>query len=239
MSPALVESDVEEAALGWFQDLGYAVRFGPEIAPGEVAAERDDLTSAVLPVRLRDAIARLNPGLPQSAVDDAVRKLLVPPSASLVANNRAFHSFLVSGVPVEYRRPDGTIAGVQAKVIDFEHTEENNFLVVNQFAVINGPINRRPDIVVFVNGLPLAVIELKNAADENATTWTAFKQLQTYKQQIPALFVYNEALIISDGLKARIGSLTADQERFAPWRTIRGDDLAPAVMPELEGKRPA
>src|SRR5208337_879351 len=137
-------------------------------------------------------------------------------------------------VEIEYRRADGTIAGDRVRLIDFERPERNDFVAVNQFTVIEGQHNRRPDIVVFVNGLPLAVIELKNAADEEATVWTAFNQLQTYKQQIASLFAFNEALVISDGLTARIGSLTADKERFMPWRTIEGEDLAPATMLELE-----
>jgi len=234
MTMTFVEAVVEEAAFGWFQGLGYTVGFGPELAPGEAAAERENITDVVLKGRLQAALTRLNPGIPQQALQDAARKVLLPQSVSLLANNRAFHAFLVSGVPVEYRRKDGTTAGVQAKLIDFDRPDENNFLAANQYAVIEGRVSRRADIVVFVNGLPLAVVELKNAADENATIWTAFNQLQTYKQQIPGLFVCNEALVISDGLKARIGSLAADRERFAPWRTIAGDDLASPALPELQ-----
>jgi type I restriction enzyme R subunit len=141
---------------------------------------------------------------------------------------------LVEGVQVEYRRKDGSIAGDRVRLVDFEHPEDNDFLAVNQFTVIEGQHHRRPDIVVFVNGLPLAVIELKNPADEEATVWSAFNQLQTYKQQIPTLFSFNEALVISDGLEARLGTLTADRERFSPWRTIEGEELASASMPQLE-----
>ena len=137
------------------------------------------------------------------------------------------HRLLVEGVAVEYQRPDGSIGGDLVRVIDFDHPENNDWLAVNQFTVVEGQHNRRPDIVLFVNGLPLAVIELKNAADEDATIWTAFNQLQTYKQQIPSLFAFNEALVISDGVQARIGTLTADRERFMPWRTIEGEELAP------------
>ena len=144
-----------------------------------------------------------------------------------MTNNRAFHRMLRDGVEVEYRRDDGTIAGDRVHLVDYGNPDNNDWLVVNQFTVIEGQHNRRPDVVVFVNGLPLAVIELKNPADEDATIWTAFNQLQTYKQQIPSLFVYNEAMIVSDGLQARVGSLTANAEWFKPWRTIEGELESP------------
>ena len=145
-----------------------------------------------------------------------------------------FHRMLVEGVQVEYRRKDGSIAGDRVRLIDFEHPENNDFLAVNQFTVAEGQHIRRADIVVFVNGLPLAVIELKNPADEDATIWSAFNQLQTYKQQIPSLFTFNEALVVSDGLEARLGTLTADKERFSPWRTVEGEDPAPVSISQLE-----
>jgi len=231
---AFTESVVEQAALAWLEALGFGVAHGPEIAPGEPAAERDDYGQVVLPRRLRDALARLNAELPPEALDEAFRKLTRPESADLVASNRALHRMLVDGVNVEYRRADGTIAGAQARVIDFDDPEANDWLAVNQFTVVENRRERRPDVVLFVNGLPLAVVELKNPADENATIWSAFNQLQTYKQDIPSLFVYNEALVISDGVEARIGTLTADRERFMPWRTIGGEDLAPASLPQLQ-----
>jgi type I restriction enzyme, R subunit len=230
----LSESDVEDAALTWFDQLGYAVLHGPLIAPGEPEAERTAYQDVALETRLRDAIAALNPHIPADACEEAYRKAIRSDSPVLLGNNRTFHRMLVDGVEIEYRRADGTIAGDRVRLIDFEHPERNDFAAVNQFTVIEGQHNRRPDIVLFVNGLPLAVIELKNAADEEATVWTAFNQLQTYKQQIPSLFAFNEALVVSDGLTARVGSLTADKERFMPWRTIEGEELAPATMLELE-----
>ena len=232
----LTESTVEDATLAWFGELGYAVLHGPDIAPGEEAAERQDYGEAILPDRLRRAMRKLNPEIPAEAIDEAFRKVIRVGAthASPVQCNRAFHRMLVDGVEVEYRRTDGTIAGDRVRLVDFNDLAANDWLAVNQFTVVEGQHNRRPDVVVFVNGLPLAVIELKNPADENATIWTAFNQFQTYKQQIPSLFVFNEALIISDGLEARIGTLTADRERFMPWRTIEGEDLAPATMPQLE-----
>src|SRR5208283_2991159 len=141
---------------------------------------------------------------------------------------------LVDGVNVEYTRPDGSIAGAQVNVLDFENAENNDWVAVNQFTVAEGQHTRRPDVVIFVNGLPLIIIELKNPADENATIWDAFNQLQTYKHEIPNLFVYNALLVVSDGMEARVGSLSADAERFMPWRTIEGEELAPASMPQLQ-----
>ncbi len=233
MSP-LAESTLEEVALSWLADLGYAVLHGQEIAPGMAAAERDAFGEVVLERRLRDAVERLNPDVPAEAREEAVRKVLNPESPSLVGNNRAFHRMLVDGVTVQYRRGDGSIAGAQVRLIDFDNPDDNDWLAVDQLAVIEGHHNRRPDVVLFVNGLPLVVIELKNPTDENATIWTAHSQLQTYKQQIPSLFAYNEALVVSDGLQARIGSLTADRERFMPWRTIEGESLAPPTALQLE-----
>ena len=231
---AFNESVVEDAALSWFDELGYGIGHGPEIAPGEGAAERQSFSDVVLVGRLRDAIDRINPDIPTEAREEALRKILRVGTPSLVGSNRAFHRMLRDGVEVEYRRADGSIGGDQVQLIDYEDLTNNDWLAVNQFTVIEGQHNRRPDIVVFINGLPLVVIELKNAADENATIWEAFKQLQTYKQEIPSLFHYNEALIVSDGLQARIGSLTANKEWFKVWRTIAGEDLAPSSILELE-----
>jgi len=231
---ALTESLVEEASLDLFQSLGYDTIYGPEIAPDEPAAERLNFGEVVLMQRLREALTSLNPTIPADALDEALRKATRPGSPSLAANNRAFHKMLVEGVAVEYRRNDGSIAGDRSLLVDFEHLERNDFLAVNQFTVIEGQHNRRPDIVIFVNGLPLAVIELKNPADEDATIWSAFNQLQTYKDQISSLFAFNEILVVSDGLEARLGTITSDKERFMPWRTIEGKQVAPKGSLELE-----
>jgi type I restriction enzyme R subunit len=230
----IVESTVESAALAWLSELGWQVKHGPEIAPDGLFAERQDYGQVVLEQRLRDALARLNPDLPPEALQDAFRKLLNPPGATLEQRNRAFHRMLVDGVAVEYRRPDGAIAGAQVRILDFDDPDNNDWLAVNQFTVVENRHTRRPDVVLFVNGLPLAVIELKNPADEQATIWSAYQQLQTYKQEIPSLFTYNEVLVISDGLEARIGTLTADRDRFMPWRTITGEAIAPPKLPQLE-----
>lgn len=235
MTVHFTESAVEQATLGWLEDLGYQVVSGPEITPPEeLFAEREGPGEVVLNRRLREALGRLNPNIPPEAREEAYRKVTRHESAALLTNNRNFHRRLVYGVEVEYHLPDGRIKGDRVRLVDFENPEANNWLAVNQFTVVEGQHNRRPDVVVFVNGLPLGVIELKNPADEAATIWTAFNQMQTYKQQIPTLFVYNEALVISDGLEARLGSLTAPRERFMPWRTIEGEELAPVTMAQLE-----
>ena len=229
----IYESDVEETSLEWFAGLGYTVLHGPDIAPDTPDAERSTYNEVVLTRRLRDAVACLNPEIPTDAQEEAIRKVLHPDSPALVQNNRSFHQMLVDGIEVEYRQPDGIIRSGQVRLVDFDTSENNDWLAVNQFTVVETS-DRRPDIVLFINGLPLAVIELKNPTDEKATVLTAFRQIQTYKQEIPTLFTYNEAIVISDGLEARIGSLTADTEWFLPWRTIGGADEAPSIELELE-----
>jgi type I restriction enzyme R subunit len=230
----LNESTVEDAALTWFGELGYAVAHGPNLAPGEPAAERESFGDVVLVGRLREAIQRLNPAIPEDAREDAMRKVLRLATPSLTQTNRAFHKMLRDGIEVEYPRPDGTVAGDHVLLVDFQSVAANDWLVVNQYTVIEGQNNRRPDIVVFINGLPLGLIELKNAADEDATIWTAYDQLRTYKAEIPSLMHFNAALVVSDGLEARIGSLTANQEWFKVWRTIDGEGDAPKTALELE-----
>ena len=231
---SLNESIVEDAALEWFGELGYAVGHGPHLAPGEPAAERESFSEVVLVGRLREAVRRLNPAIPEEARDEALRKVLRVGTPALTQTNRAFHRMLRDGVPVEYPRPDGSIAGDDVRLVDFGDVGSNDWLAVNQFTVIEGQHNRRPDIVVFVNGLPLGLVELKNAADEDADIWAAYRQLQTYKAEITSLLHYNAALVISDGTYARMGSITANQEWFKVWRTIDGGGDAPKTALELE-----
>jgi type I restriction enzyme, R subunit len=231
---AFAESVVEQAALAWLESLGYTIKHGLEIAPGELFTERSDYAQVVLEQRLHDALMRFNPQLPTEAISDAFRKLTRPEGPTLEARNRAIHRLLVDGVTVEYRAPDGSIRGAQARVIDFDITDNNDWLVVNQFSVSENKHNRRPDVVLFVNGLPLVMIELKNAADENTTIWSAFEQFQTYKAELPTLFAYNTLLLVSDGVEGRIGTFTAGREWFKPWRTISGEALADPHLPELQ-----
>ena len=231
---ALTEADVEKAALEWLQTAGWTVAYGPEIAPDTPNAERSDYGQVYLEQRLRAALAALNPALPSPALDDALRQITRPAGATLEARNRAFHRLLVDGVTVEYPAQDGSIRGAQARVVDFGDAEANDWLAVNQFSVTENQNTRRADIVLFVNGLPLAIIELKNPADEEATIWTAWHQLQTYRSELPALFGLNAALMVSDGLEARIGTLTAGREWFKPWRTVSGETVADPQLTELQ-----
>ena len=228
------ESVVEEASLQWFSGLGYAVLNGGAIAPEEPASERSSYSDVVLVGRLRAALARLNPKVSADALEEAFRKLTRISSPSPIDANHEFHDLLVRGVSVEFLRPDGSVAYDAVRIADFDEPAANDWLVVNQFTVTEGHHKRRPDIVVFLNGLPVAVIELKNAADENADVWDAFQQLQTYKHELPSLFVFNELLVASDGVVARLGTQSANRERFQPWRTIEGEALAPKTLSELE-----
>ena len=229
----LTESVVEDAALDWFRKLGYDVIGGPDMPPG-VGALRAGYGEVVLESVLRGVVARLNPDLPAEAWDDAVRRLTRPEGSTLEARNRAFHRMAVEGVTVEYRDGGGAVRGAQAKVIDFDAPEANDWLVIDQFTVVENRHERRPDLVLFVNGLPLAVIELKNPADANATVQTAWRQLRTYRAELPSLFAFNAVLAVSDGVQARVGTLTAGWEWFKPWRTIGGERLAPAFHTELQ-----
>ena len=228
------ESEVEDATLQWLADVGWTVAHGPDIAPGESDAERTDYSEVVLERQLRDALVRLNPALPADALDDAFRKLIRPNGATLPVRNRTFHRLLTDGVTVEYRSEDGTIRGAQAFAIDFDNVDNNDWIAVNQFTVVENQYERRPDVVLFVNGLPLVLIELKNPADEDTNVWTAWHQLQTYKAELTSLFALNTVLIVSDGVEARIGTLTAGQEWFKRWRTISGENLADPNMPQLQ-----
>ena len=231
---AVSESTVEHATLDWLENLGWYVEYGPDIGPDSAVAERADYGQVVLEHRLRDALVRLNPSLPTEALDDAFRKLTHPEGSSLETRNRVVHRMLMDGVTVEYRTSGGALRGAQVSVLDFDDPANNDWLAVNQFTVVEGEHERRPDVVLFVNGLPLGLIELKNPADEKATVWTAWQQIQTYKAELTSLFAFNAALIASDGVEARAGTLTAGQEWFKPWRTITGETLASPQLPQLQ-----
>jgi len=233
MSKIITESEVEQVALDILSELKYKVIYGPDIAPDGPKPERQSYADVILIGRLREAIDRFNPEIPAEAKEEAIRCILRTESQDLVINNHRFHKMLVDGVDVEYRR-DGRIVGDKVWLFDFDKINENEFLAVNQFTVIENNINRRPDIVLFVNGLPLVAIELKNPADENATTFTAFKQFQTYKLQIPLLFKFNEILVASDGFDAKAGTITSDWERFLPWKTIDGKEKVSKSIPQID-----
>jgi type I restriction enzyme R subunit len=229
----LSEAAIEQVVLDHLIGLGYAIATDAEIGPDGKAPEREAYADVVLLKRLTSAIERLNPTIPVEARGDALRKVLATEKPSLDEENRRLHKLMVEGVDVEFYSEDGTIRGDKVRLIDFEDLGANDWLATGQFTVIEGSINRRPDIVVFVNGLPLGVIELKAPGGESATLVGAHNQLQTYKAQIPSLFRTNAVLVTSDGITARVGSLTADQERFMPWRTTDGKVIAAKGQPEL------
>ncbi len=229
---SITEDQVEQLAIDWFKELGYDYAYGVDLAPGE-SGERESFGDVVLQERLVSALRRLNPDLPSAAIDEAAHILRKPQHTSLIENNRAFHKMLLEGIAVEVKAEEGS-HGDRVKLIDFQDPAQNDWLVVNQLTIKGSKGNRRPDIIVYINGLPLFVIELKNPADENADIFKAYNQLQTYKEEIEDLFVYNEALVISDGMSARVGSLTADTERFMRWRTIKDEADKPLLSYELE-----
>ncbi|MFQ5443087.1 MAG: type I restriction endonuclease, partial [Nitrospinales bacterium] len=231
---AFTEDVVEQAALAWFENLGYGLIHGPDIAPEGKAQERASYADVILEEKLRSVLATINPNIPADVLDDVYRKVSSSSAPDLIEDNKNFHRMLVDGVDVEYSRNDGSIAGDKVWLIDFENAEKNTFSAINQFTVFENKHNRRPDIVVFVNGIPFAVVELKNAVNENTTIGHAYNQLQTYKKEIPSLFRTNALLVISDGIRARAGSLTANKERFMPWRTVDGVSIAPKGSAELE-----
>ena len=231
------EDHIEQVVIQEFIELGYLYINGADISPGVDASDGSmperEYNEVVLKNRLQQAIAKLNPSIPYEAQEEALRKVLRSDSPNLFQNNYTFHKYLTEGVEIEYRKAD-RIAGDKVWLVDYAHPSNNKFLVVNQFTVIEGNTNKRPDVILFVNGLPLVVIELKNATDENATIQSAFNQLQTYKQAIPSLFQYNAMLIASDGWDALYGSLTAPKQFFVPWKSIDGKLVADENIPQME-----
>ncbi len=227
------EDMVEQEALEILQELGYEILHGPDISPDGPTPMRDLYSDVVIVEILRDAINRLNPDIPPIAREEAVKKILRTDSPDLITNNLHFHQLLTDGITIEYRK-NGQIVHDKVWLFDFQNPENNTFTAINQFTIIENDNNRRPDIILFVNGLPLVVIELKNPADEKATLNKAYQQLQTYQAQIPSLFHFNEILMISDGMEARAGTLTSDYQRFMPWKTISGEKDALLSMLEME-----
>ncbi|MFP6864037.1 type I restriction endonuclease subunit R [Pseudomonas sp.] len=228
------EDGLEQLCQAWFREGGYEIAYGPDLAPEGHAAEREDYRQVILPGRLLAALQRINPRIPAAVLQEQVVEVLgKAQSPVLIHNNRQFQRWLLEGVPVQYRVAD-ELQHEHVQLVDFQQVHNNQFLLVNQFTLLGSKGNRRPDLLVFINGLPMAVIELKNPGDESADIWDACNQLQTYKEEIPELFVFNQALVISDGITARIGSLTANKERFLPWRTIHNEHDKPLLSYELE-----
>ena len=230
----ITEDQLEQLCLGWFREGGYEYVYGPDIASDGEVPERADYRQVVLTARLQEALQRINPHIPQATLEEQVVHVITKAQHPvLIRNNKQFQSWLLDGVPVQYSEGDEKKAD-HVQLIDFQNPDNNQFLVVNQFTVQGTKMHRRPDVVVFINGLPISVIELKNPADEETNVWDAYEQLQTYKDEISDLFIFNEALIVSDGWTARVGSLTATKEWFMPWRTIKNENDKPVLEFELE-----
>ncbi|MDP8567832.1 type I restriction endonuclease subunit R [Methylophilus aquaticus] len=229
----ITESDIELLAIERLQVLGYGYVYAPDIAPDAAQAERASFNDVLLLGRLRKAVARINPTLPAAALDEAIKTIQRISSPELLANNEAFHRLLTEGVNVSYQK-DGNTRGDLVWLVDFANPDNNEFVVVNQFTIIENDQNKRPDLILFVNGLPLVVIELKNAADENTTITSAFKQLETYKKTIPSLFTYNGFVVVSDGLEAKAGSISAGLSRFMAWKSADGKTDASHLVSQLE-----
>jgi type I restriction enzyme R subunit len=230
----MTEDQLEQEALGWLTELGYDHRHGPDIAHDGADPQRAHYRQVLLPFRLREAIQRLNPRVPTAAREDALQRVLELGQPAQLGANQAFHKLLTGGVPVQYQK-DGETRGDFVRLMDWAHPEHNEFWAVNQFTIKGPHHTRRPDIVLFVNGMPLVLIELKNPADGSADIWKAYDQIQTYKEQVPDVFQYNGVLVVSDGSEARLGSLSANAERFMQWRTIDGLKLDPlGAFNELE-----
>ena len=232
------EEQLENLCLDWFQEGGWDVLHGPDIAPDSDNPLRNDYAQVVLDGQLRAAFETINKHLPAVQIEHCYEQfkaiVLKPESLDLITNNRAFHRLLLEGVPVEYKKDDGEPIADHAFIIDFDNLNNNTFSVVNQFTITGTKQPRRPDVICFINGLPIAVLELKSPSDENADIWDAFNQLQTYKDEVSDLFIFNEALVVSDGYTARVGSLTANRERFMPWRTIKNENDKPLLEWQLE-----
>ncbi len=230
----ITEDQLEQLCLDWFQAIGYDYICGYDIAPDSANPERIDYRQIILRERLLTRLKVINRHIPVATLEQVALQIAIPESPVLINNNKAFHRLLLEGVKVEFKDNAGNEKTDYVKLLDFANVSNNQFLVVNQFTIVGSKGNRRPDVIVFINGLPLAVLELKNPADSNADIWSAYQQLQTYKEEIPDLFIFNEALVVSDGLNARVGSLTANKERFLPWRVVDNEHDKPLFEYFLE-----
>ncbi|MBQ4544554.1 MAG: type I restriction endonuclease subunit R, partial [Oscillospiraceae bacterium] len=217
-----IENDLEQATLEWFQNLGYQTLYGPDISPGGSFAERESFGDVVLYGRLHSALKRINREYSNDTIEEIVKKITRQQSLSIVHNNIAFQKMVTDGIDVEIRQNDGSIKTEKAYIFDTKDIENNEFLAVNQYTIVENGKERRPDIVVFINGLPIAVIELKSATNEDVDIVDGFNQIQTYKEDIPTIFNYNSFLITSDGINAKVGTITSDLDRFMFWRSIDG-----------------
>ena len=229
----ITENEIELSVLEFLNDIGYTIISSLEISPEGLFAERKNYSDIILLKRLQDSVDSINPDVPLEAREEAAKKVLRNSFQDIIANNYTFHKMIVDGVDIEYRS-DGRVKGDKVWLLDFNNPDNNDWVAVNQFTIIENNINRRPDILIFINGLPLILFELKNAADENATIWNAFNQVKTYQHQLPSLFTYNAFNVISDGFEARAGTITSEKSRYMPWKTIDGETISPTIIPQVE-----
>ena len=234
MKSAISESEVEDYVLGILKELGYKTVYGPDIDPDSKNPKRSSWGEVLLEEDLNEAIKKFNPQLSNEEVEEVVKKLKRLNPKDTIKSNEKFHKFLTEGVPLEYRAKNGRIVTDNIKLIDYNNPKNNEFKAINQFSIIENNNHRRPDIVIFVNGLPLAVFELKNPSSENADLTSAYKQLKTYMKEIPRIFSYNELLVLSDGVNAQVGTITSPREWFLAWKTINGESVAPRTIPQIE-----
>ncbi len=233
-SSKYTESELEIAALEWLEELGFEIAFGPDIGPEGDYPERRDYNEVILIERFKESLFRFNKHIPKSALEEAIREILVPKHVALIENNKTFHKYITDGITVSYKSNEGQIKHEQAFLFDFENVKNNDFLAVNQFVVVENRVKKIPDIVIFVNGLPLVVFELKTVSNEEVSVSDAFNQIKTYQNTISNLFVYNSFNVISDGLNTKAGTLTSNEERYMSWRTIDGDGVESNARPTLE-----
>ena len=228
------EDELEKAALEWMEELGYEIIFAPDISPEGGYPEREDYSDVLLEGRLQDALKRINLHIPEEALLEAFRKIKIPQSPGLLLNNRNFQRMITDGIDVQYKREDGSVKTDKVWLFDYEEENNNDWLASNEFTVVENNVEKRPDIVIFLNGIPLVVIELKSFIEENVGISEGYNQLQTYKEYISSLFIYNSFLISSDGINARVGTLTSNEDRFMLWRTIDGQQIESISRPQLE-----
>lgn len=228
------ESALEDACLEWFESIGYDRIYGPDIAPNAELQERKSYGEVILYDRLRSALERINPFANGEMIDEAVRKVVIPQCVTMLDNNINFHKLMVNGIDVNEKQEDGSYRTKQLQLFDCNDIDKNDWCVINQFTVIENKIEKRPDVIVFVNGIPLVIFELKSASDENVDISDAYNQIETYKATIQSLFIYNAFSVISDGINAKAGTITANEEWYKAWKSIDGDFIAPGSSPQLE-----
>ncbi|TYB30552.1 MAG: type I restriction endonuclease subunit R [Candidatus Mcinerneyibacterium aminivorans] len=228
------ESSIEEAVIEWFKELGYTYIDPEKTSPEEKNSLRNNYEEVIFKERLKDSLFRINRKVPSKVIETAFKKISFPESPDFVINNKKFQNMITDGIDIEYRTEKGQLRTEKVWVFDHENINKNDWIVTNQFTVVEDRNTRRPDVLVFVNGLPLGLFELKNISDEKKTLTKSYNQIKNYKNEIPSLFNFNQVISINDGYKCKVGTISSNQERFMPWKTIDGENIAPKGMPEVE-----